>query len=409
MSLVGTGAIVGAGASIFGSFMGSNGNASQTRAQIQAGRDAQKLYDDKTAEGMASLAMQLYGPQAESVLRARLGRDQFDRIFGRAATNANFTQAQQAQVDEFKRKLALPTAATGGGSRGQLIRAAQGGETYSQAQKDAFQAQLDALTAAAGGQTGITGVLQSGVLQNTGPGLFGRLEGIADDQLKQGQGLVSDYDLDTLRQREAGQGLDRQARQYGKQEALRIKRDSERALAGLNRVTEGRMISGGFGNSTVNTSALAGNTQRAQEGMNDALGRLSDRQIQMLTQIGMQNNGMNAARAGGRTALQSGLLDRNLSLQSAPLQAEMGLLTSPIFNPYVGQNTTQYFPGVSPSGAFGQTVGNSMSAVGGQMLGYAANSFGQGGSNGGTSPSGQYNVDWSYQPGSTQYGSNRPR
>ena len=85
------------------------------------------------------------------------------------------------------------------------------------------------------------------------------------------------------------------------------------------------------------------------------------------------------ARPGGSSTTRGRLL------ALAPLAAKQSLLTSNVFQPFLGQNTTQYFPGVSPSGASANAWGGFMSGTGGTLFGKSIGLYGNGNNGGGGS------------------------
>lgn len=361
-------ALIGGGLSLIGGLFGSSGASKAAKAQIQAGREAQELFDRKGLEAMVRQAYALYGPQASAYLRAVLPRESYARLFDQPAVNPNFTPEQQRSLDEINRRLALPVY--DGGPR----RMVRPGATITSDERRALQAQRDALIAAAGGRPGSTGALDLAALEEyarTNPGFLAQMRELADAEEARGRGLLSEFAADTERLGQQGEAQATEIGKYGRQQRKQIKLAAERALKGLNRQTESRLLSSGLGNSTLLTGALGANTRNLTEWEANALGEIDDRQLQMLTALREANLNRAYGRAGQKTGLQSALLDRNLNLRQAPLATELQTLTGPGFNWWQGQDTTRYYPGVSPSGSALSTLGNALSASGGYLLGHA--------------------------------------
>jgi len=75
-----------------------------------------------------------------------------------------------------------------------------------------------------------------------------------------------------------------------------------------------------------------------------------------------------------------GVQDRSLSAAAQPINTRLSALTGAAQNPFLGQSTSQYYPGVSGGASALQTFGNSISGFGGLAMGAGALGQQQGGS-----------------------------
>jgi hypothetical protein len=199
---------------------------------------------------------------------------------------------------------------------------------------------------------------------------------------------------------------------FGQGERNRINRDYDRATTGTGRLIESRLLSRGLGTSSVLGNQLSGNTRRMEEGRQDELGRLGDRQIAMNMQMGGNALSLLGDRMGGRTQLAMGNQDRVAGYRQNALGLETQVLTGNAMSPGSQLARGNYVPGVSPSAAAGSTWGNALGAMGGMMLGRGGLNFDfsqLANRNQQPMAAGEFAVDGSYRPGSTLNGSNRPR
>lgn len=347
-----------------GSIFGAAGGSSAAKAQIQASRDAMNQYDTRTAEGMARQALALYGPDAEQYLREALPKETFDKLFGTPAANPNFSDKNRKRLADIDAEIQQLSQ----------IRSTQdlGGRQKYGEKLNALKAERDALVRDAGGSAGTSGSLDLAKFNEyakNNPGFLAKMKQIADAEEGKGASLLGEFNADSDRLASQGDQIAREASKYGEQERKRIKLASERALTSLNRTTGSRLMGAGLGNSTLMTGALAGNTQRVRESEDNAIGNVNDRMLSLLTGIRQGNLSGMYGRAGQKTGLQASLLDRNLNLRQAPLATELQMTTGAAFNPWLGHNTSQYYPGLSPSGTALSTIGNSISGAGGLILG----------------------------------------
>lgn len=347
-----------------GSIFGASGANSAAKAQIQAGKDAMNQYDQRTAEGMARQALAMYGPQAEQYLRSALPKETVDKLFGVPAANPAFSNQQRERLNAIDQEI---QQLSGIRSTQDISKRQQYGDRLAQ-----LQSEREGLVRDAGGSAGSSGSLDLASFNEyakNNPGFLSQMKTIAGEEEQKGQGLLGEFNADTERLSMQGDQNAREIGKYGEQERKRIALASDRALAGLNRQTQSRLLSSGLGNSTLLTQQMSGNTRNVREAEDNAMGSVSDRQLSMLSGIRQGNLSAAYGRAGQKTGLQSGLLDRNLNLRTAPLTTELQMTTGAGFNPWLGRDTTQYYPGVSPGGSALSTIGNSISGVGGLMLG----------------------------------------
>jgi hypothetical protein len=358
-------ALIGGGASILGGLLGSSSASKQANAQIEADKQARELYDDETLKGMARSAQAFYGSGAEDYLRSALGSEQYARLFGTPATSASFGDSDRARIAEIDSEIKRLAQVRG------VAQAGTNRQKYAD-QVNALNQERQSLMAKAGGKPGTTGILDTNAFRqyaSANPGYLDQMRTISADEEGRGNSLLGTFDADSMRLAGMGNDIANSTKGYGEQERKRIALQRDRMLTGLNRMTESKMIGSGLNNSTLMTQALQGNTRQVQESADNAFGNLNDRQIQMLAQIQGQNLANEYQRSSQGTALRSGLLDRNLSLRTSPLQAQMDLTTSGLMNPYLGRDT-RFSQGASASGAAQGVLANSLAGVGSTFLGY---------------------------------------
>ena len=348
MTFAGVAIGVGVAGTVAGGVLGAQGAASSAKATKQAAKDnldfTQGQFDQSKIAGLYSIL----GPQqADAYLRATLPTKRYNELFGTPAKAASFTDDQRKQLDYINSQLALPTYVTGVGNP--LLRAAgntSGSSTNSitREQRTSLEKQKADLLALAGGDPGTTGQYDLSQLRALGPG-------VTDEMRK----ITESYGASTAGLTDYARSIEQQARGYGDQERARINRDADQALTSLNRNTQASLIGRGLGASTVLTGALGQNARNINASREDALGSLGDRQINLLT--GIRGNTLNllSARSDGAT-----------QLAQQPINTKLQLLTGGIVNPWQDRDTSQYFPGVSPTGAAFSTTGNLLAGAGGQ-------------------------------------------
>lgn len=367
MSALGLGIAGGIG-SLLGGIFGASGASSAANAQIQAGRDAMNLYDTRTGEGQARLAAALYGagPQYEAYLRTLN-----PSLVGTPSVSGGLTDDQRQQLTRINQRI----AELGGPG---VVRSRTGQQNP---ELQSLIQQRDTLNGLADGQPGEAGSLNLDALRayaGSQPGLLAQLQGISQQYQQGGQGILRGFDTQAANLSQQADAIGREAQGYGAQERRDININADRTLQGLNRQTLGRLASSGLGDSTLMSSAMAGNTRSVNEGRATSLGNLNDRQINLLTGLRQGALGVRTGLMQQRTGLQTGLLDQGYQAQLAPINTQLAALQGGVMNPWLGQNTTQYFPGVSPGGSALSSIGNTLSAAGGTALGYGLQSLASG-------------------------------
>lgn len=372
------GALIGAGASIFGSALGASGASKAAKAQADDAARARELYDYQTLLGMARFARELYGGQgALDYLRGQLTAEQYNRLFGRPASQATLTAEQQRRISQIDAEIQRIEGGLGGTGPFPFSRQRTGSQADERAQRDLnrLRAERSAILTAAGQRDALPGLFDVSAYAGGQEGIIPAATRLAAEEEERTRGLLGSYDTDTETLRYAAEQNILDASRFGEQERRRIQLESERALRGLNRLTEGRLMGAGLGGSTLLAQQLAGNQRSIREQTENMLGSLSDRQIQLLSQLRGAKLATLAGRFSGRSALEAGVLERLSALRAQPLNMRLALASSPIMNPWLEQNTMQYFPGVSPSGSALSTIGNTLAGAGGTILGAAMRSW----------------------------------
>lgn len=364
MSLFGGLAALGLGGSLLGGLFGANSAADQARAANAAGAAARSDYQNVTDEGMLrQLAFALGPDEAERVFRGSgISQDRIDRLFGRPATPATANPGNDARIAEIQRQL--------GTMRPQVGRGTRDGHGSTNTRRGDLERELATLTRANGtGTPGVTGSMDVAGFNNLGPGYLSQMGDLADQFIGKGQSALTGYNLDTDRLMRGGDSLLSGLEGYGNQERTRITREAARGNRNADNASLAALSAAGLDTSTLRANQVSNNARRFSEQASDQTGALEDNLIRMRTGVKQGNLGMLASRLGGRTGLETSLNDQALSLKQAPLSARMSLLTGSTFNPWLGQNTTQYYPGVSPSAQFGSGLSSMLSGLGGQAAG----------------------------------------
>lgn len=188
---------------------------------------------------------------------------------------------------------------------------------------------------------------------------------------------------------QSGRGLDRLgaeaegfARQYGRGANAQIDAETANALQSANALSQARLNASGLGNSTLVGNALSGNALNAglqagrqkvdiQREMTDRLlgarqNRIQTGQLAAGRMLGARQNtigtqqSLAAARAGLNTGAASLFMDQRNRNASTLLSGMM----SGVANPWLGQPTSQYYPGMSSAGSALAIVGTSLGALG---------------------------------------------
>ena len=374
--------VLGLAGGLFGAATQSEGAREGAQAQIQAGRDAQKLYTNETDLGQARALLFAMGDQALPYLQATLPRDRYQRLFGRPAATAEDRTRFRTELDQAKQTLARYKTSGGNGYLDNAARAAGVDIPALTARVGELQQILDNPN-----DTGSPGQFDQAALSGMtqGGGYLGQLGGLAQQASARGQKLMGDYNADTGRLTQMGNAMGLGLASYGEGEKARVKREAKDTNLAMDRAAIAKLNAGGFGKSTIAANAVAENARQVNNTLSDQLGAIKDKQFQTGLGIQQANLGLANDRATRRTGLQGQLNDQEYQYALAPLAAKQSLLTSNVFQPFLGQNTTQYFPGVSPSGASANAWGGFMSGTGGTLFGKSIGLYGNGNNGGGGS------------------------
>lgn len=187
-----------------------------------------------------------------------------------------------------------------------------------------------------------------------------------------------------------GRGLVNTARSYGDGSERLIDEDMERQRRAADRSSLAALSARGLGNSTLVGNQLSGNaleSARTGSRLKDEVRRartgleMGAMQQANAAEMGVRgrNYGSIFDQIGHTTALGERTFGRGQTLESAPLNATLTMLGNPMLNPWYGQNTGQYYPGVSALGSGMATAGNALGAFGGFMGGSGGSGGGAGG------------------------------
>lgn len=393
------GGIMGIG----GGIMSGIGAKESANALNKAGARSFEQYGGETGASAFMQLLQALGEgafdQIAAIPQARRGQ-----LFGTPQADIDTAQARmseiQAQLAQSKKGPKGETKAARDARNAQTRRLKN---EYSQLQKQikagptSGMLDLDALKKQYAGKKGWLGEIE-----DSGKGSIAAGQKLVDQYGKDTTALTNQYKGGTdwlgqmgrqniARAQSQTGNMVNEAKQFGKGRDEIIQRDYERGLKNANDSSNADMIASGLGASTLTHNARAQNARAFGDARANAQQALADSQI--ATIMGAKSQGFgaeNAARganlslmagrqggldtlanqrASGGIALGGQNIDRNLTIQNQAPLMRANLFGSAAFNPFLGQDTTKYNPGLGPTGAMLTSMGNSLSATGGSMAG----------------------------------------
>lgn len=215
--------------------------------------------------------------------------------------------------------------------------------------------------------------------------VIGQQRALADLYENRARGIQSGFDSGMMDERNLYRASEGMARQFGQGGEALIDQDTARAIKAANQVAGASLAARGFGGSTMLANQQSQNQINAtREGSKAKVGlrqQALDRVLGVRGQAAASQNQNNSRRAD----LQGNLLNNTMLYRQQPIQTQLNTQMSGVMNPFLGANTTQYFPGVSPEGSALATAGNALGLYGGYQM---ANGSGGGGSS--SNPYGLY-------------------
>lgn len=391
-------AAAGAAAGLLGGAMSARGAAQAAEADAAAKQEAMRLFDNEAnLRGRANQLAYALGPaEAKKVLKGSLSNEQYALLFGspgqqiKPEAASGDATAINAKWQDLAKKIGMPPAVLAGykGSWADAVKYYTSGSNISAEARAAaiqeaknLEGQRDLIGQAQGQPINIApidGLINEKEFDALGPGYIGEQNALADTFAGKGRDSLNQFDLATGGLNRQADEITNYARNIGDREKTRINTEADRALTGANRLSTSRLARMGLGNSTLATQELSGNARSINEGRDNSLGALADRQIQTVGQFMGNKLSLNAGRAGQRTTLGLGLDERDLGLRGNALSAKQALFTSPAQNPYLGMDTTRFFSSASPGAAASMSFGNSLSQIGGYGLSYGLNTMNKG-------------------------------
>lgn len=154
------------------------------------------------------------------------------------------------------------------------------------------------------------------------------------------------------------------ARGYGAGSNALIDQQTARAIKAANATSQARLNAGGLGGSTFAANQQANNTLLgnlgAAEQKNEIRRQTTDRVL------GARQNRVGTERAlsSARTGLATGRAGLFDASRRANTNFQNQALTSQIMNPWLGQSSSQYYPGSSPGGSLFATLGTGIAGLG---------------------------------------------
>lgn len=264
--------------------------------------------------------------------------------------------------------------------------------------------------AAGGGRAGLdafsTGA--GGLPTPSGNSLLGQQSRIADLYRYGANQIRGNFERGSAGVNNLYKGSEGLAQQYGRGGEALIDQESARQLKATNQQNAARLASMGFGNSTAaanQASQAAIDTTRAA---NEQKLALRNQALQAQLGVRGQQAGAMQQTVGRQADLYGNLLTNQQGYNQQPIQTQLSMLNSNVMNPWLGQNTTQYYPGYSGAGTGLANAGNALGTYAG--YGMTSNLYGNGGGYDPSTAGLPYADQWlgsgymGYEPGS-----NRPR
>ncbi len=188
---------------------------------------------------------------------------------------------------------------------------------------------------------------------------------------------------------------------FGRDREAIIRRDAGKLRDELDAQTRSQLAAAGFGGTTIAANQTASNARQAAEVEQNQLAdlgefttlqkvdqrnRLSDLGERLFTnraglqaglfqsaigqaeRLGTQGAQTAAGLASQRAGYDFAAIDRQAQLSQLPLAAALGVQTSAVANPWLGQNTSAFYPGVSGVGTAASSIGNLGASIAGMSL-----------------------------------------
>lgn len=367
-------AIAGIGSSLLGGIFGSRAASGQAAADRQAAEDARNFQSNRNVYAQLSALTAAMGPQAaRQYLQGVLSPQEFQTIFGRQATAGTLSDRDQSMLAWYNDRLdALRNPRNGivGGSQNMIADLER--------RRDELQRKLV-------GDPGQAPGIDLAAFDAMGPGYISELQGLTDRFDRLGSERMRQFETHADRISADAAGTESLLKGYLNQEEADARRDADRSLKGSNRLLESRLVARGLGGSSTHTRALSDNSRAHQESLASTLGGIGTRRVGTLAGLRQAKTGLDTSLLGTRTNLAGALDQQSMALNQAPLQLKANLLSSPVMSPWLGVDATRYFSTASPSAAGMASIGNSLSAFGGQAsnMGMLSMLYGQGSRGGG--------------------------
>lgn len=363
-----------------GLITGGVGSYLQGRAANKAGKDARDFYSQQTGAGASRYLSSFLGPQG--------ALDYFSMSQGPQLSAARQQEIAQLQEQIQGMQSALTQRRGGDGGGGILGRPRSGSRAYpdTSAEIAKLQQRLAEVTQAGWEEAHQQyGQSEQGYLDKIGGPLFDQYRAISDTGLQQiqNQRALSTNLYNQARGQDAaavnladaswaraentaqgyGQGRERDIRRDSAERQKSLDQQSRASLAGLganslvanqlqsNATQVGRETDRALTDLRMGQAQVVGQAQQARAGATQQA--REDQMRRMFSSIPQQ-----LGHLGSLTQMQA-------ALSQDPLARLQGVQSSSILNPWLGQSTSQYYPGVSPAGLATSTLSSPLTALGG--------------------------------------------
>jgi hypothetical protein len=191
---------------------------------------------------------------------------------------------------------------------------------------------------------------------------------------------LADFNAGTADMLDVARGSEQIADSYASGAEALIDEDAARALAAANALSMAALNARGLGGSTEVANQISNNAlttareaTRAKIGVRseraDRLLRARDQRLSLLDSRTGRRAALADQNIGREATIRSAVDDRDIQLRDAITRTLLAVMSGQVANPFIGQNTSSYYPGYSPLGSGLASLGRSVSGIGGYLAG----------------------------------------
>lgn len=195
--------------------------------------------------------------------------------------------------------------------------------------------------------------------------LLGQQQGLANLYGQKTGGINSQFGQGVAGLNNLYGGSEGLAEQYGRGGEALIDQETARTLKGANQSSAAQLAASGFGNSTAGANQSSQNAINANLAGSEAKLNLRNQALQTRLGVRGQQAGAQQTNIGRQADLSGNQLNNQMGYSQQPIQTQLSALNSSVMNPFLGQNTSQYYPGYSAAGTALANSGNALGTYGG--------------------------------------------